>query len=526
MSNLHFLLVPFLALVGWLAPGWLGVMLDPESEQPLVIEVVPGSPAEKAGIRVGDRILAIDDMAVPTVDDLLREVGKREAGSKVKVKVRRDEAERVLEVVLAARPSDLPAPAERDAARTTRPGTEAAPPDARPAPQEQREQKAEPREEGERAGARARTGRAQPAQERGRPFLGVALEAGDDGVQVAEVLDDSPAKKAGVSQGRLRSIARQKVSSLQDVDRAMAALRPGQRVALEIEAGGTTHTFHVVLGAVPARGEEREAAAPAPARDEGVRADDTRREVERAAARERQRAEQAKRQQAKEAPAEPKPGAQAQANARPQQAGRAKQPAAPGDVRAALRELAGKKPLLLAFGAAWDASSKALQKSLQDEKVKEALGDREVLWIDTDRHGAIADQYDVQQIPHMVLLDAAGKRAGVIEGFQPADLLAEKLKELQRSGERAARAREPKPAAKPEAPRPGPTGPAARAPKADAKPEAGAPPGPRQGGPAGPARARADGDRDLATEIRALREEIRELRTLLQELTREQQRRR
>jgi thioredoxin-like negative regulator of GroEL len=183
--------------------------------------------------------------------------------------------------------------------------------------------------------------------------------------------------------------------------------------------------------------------------------------------------------------------------ARPQAAG------AKTDPRAELRQAKGKQPLLLVFGASWDASTKALEKSLADAKVQSALGDRRVVWIDTDQHGAIADEYEVQQIPHMVLLDAAGQRAGVIEGFQPPEMLAEKLAGGSGGAAAAKPTRAAQPSERPQPARPAPS----RAPATEA-----------------PAKEPAAGERDLQGEIRALREEIRELRAMLQELTRERRR--
>jgi hypothetical protein len=59
-------------------------------EGALVREVAPGSVAEKAGVRAGDRIVSFHGKAVATARDLPRALGSAPAGEKVKVRVIRD----------------------------------------------------------------------------------------------------------------------------------------------------------------------------------------------------------------------------------------------------------------------------------------------------------------------------------------------------------------------------------------------------------------------------------------------------
>jgi membrane-associated protease RseP (regulator of RpoE activity) len=68
-----------------------------------VAEVIPGSPADEAGLRAGDVILALDTHGVVGCDDLADEIGKRTPGQTVALKVwRGGETVRVL-VTLGAR---------------------------------------------------------------------------------------------------------------------------------------------------------------------------------------------------------------------------------------------------------------------------------------------------------------------------------------------------------------------------------------------------------------------------------------
>ncbi|MHB9029604.1 MAG: S1C family serine protease [Candidatus Latescibacterota bacterium] len=68
--------------------GWLGVKASPN--ELMVGEVVPGSPAEKSGIRPGDRIVEFNDTPVHAPDDLIQAVGATRAGETVLVKIIRN----------------------------------------------------------------------------------------------------------------------------------------------------------------------------------------------------------------------------------------------------------------------------------------------------------------------------------------------------------------------------------------------------------------------------------------------------
>jgi regulator of sigma E protease len=67
-----------LAIVLTWAHFWSGVEVDAFVKQPAVIgKIQPGSPAEKAGLRVQDRIVAIDGEATPTWSELQLAVAKK-----------------------------------------------------------------------------------------------------------------------------------------------------------------------------------------------------------------------------------------------------------------------------------------------------------------------------------------------------------------------------------------------------------------------------------------------------------------
>jgi len=64
-----------------------------------VVEVVPDSPAERAGLRAEDLIVSVNGSAVDGVDDLLREMTGDLIGERVRLDVIRQGGQRVVEVV-------------------------------------------------------------------------------------------------------------------------------------------------------------------------------------------------------------------------------------------------------------------------------------------------------------------------------------------------------------------------------------------------------------------------------------------
>ncbi|MEM0985445.1 MAG: Do family serine endopeptidase [Pseudomonadota bacterium] len=97
---------------GTLRRGWLGVNVQPADEAiaeaygvagregVVITRVTAGSPAESAGLAVGDLILEIDGAAIPDVRTLTRLVGDAGVDTAVALSVIRNRRERVVEVTL------------------------------------------------------------------------------------------------------------------------------------------------------------------------------------------------------------------------------------------------------------------------------------------------------------------------------------------------------------------------------------------------------------------------------------------
>ncbi|MFH0777418.1 MAG: PDZ domain-containing protein [Candidatus Eisenbacteria bacterium] len=70
----------------------------------LISCVYKGSPAEKAGMKKGDILVALDESGIAKESDLVRLVGKRKPGDRVSVKLVREGSKKTVRVTLGSRP--------------------------------------------------------------------------------------------------------------------------------------------------------------------------------------------------------------------------------------------------------------------------------------------------------------------------------------------------------------------------------------------------------------------------------------
>jgi hypothetical protein len=206
--------------------GWLGVTVT-ELEGKAVVrvdEVVPGGPADQAGLRVGDQVVSFGGKPVTGCGVLAAAVQKVEPGTRVTVAVRRDGRDMAIPVSMAAWPEGKAKPGVTVISPPNLPI--GVPPDW--------------------------------STKLKRGFLGVRLipvSEGlgsyfnvDGGVLVAEVVSESPAEKAGLRAGDvLLAVAEKKVSDPSEVGQEIRHRGKGDRVSLDIVRAGRNLTLWAEL---------------------------------------------------------------------------------------------------------------------------------------------------------------------------------------------------------------------------------------------------------------------------------------
>jgi membrane-associated protease RseP (regulator of RpoE activity) len=220
-----------------------------------------GSPAEKAGLQAGDRIVAVDGKAVKLAEELVKAVRERKPGDKVKLTLLRGKDRKTVEVTLGT----LAAARERPEGRE-RPRPQQTP---RPVPQPQNPQPVKPSprvplplpgfnppQMFEKDGVRVWVWGVPPEARKelegkfrqwveqyrkehpGPAYLGVTIEKAEGGLQVTSVDLDSPAGKVGLHAGDL--IVRYDGKTADDPEafaKAIGAKKPGDTVTLEVNRG-------------------------------------------------------------------------------------------------------------------------------------------------------------------------------------------------------------------------------------------------------------------------------------------------
>src|SRR6478609_1773244 len=98
--------VPRIKSGGKVERAYLGVRnMTPQDRSGAVVDsVVPGAPAQQAGLQPGDKIVAIDDKKISSSEDVSAAVTTRKPGEQAKVTVERGGSRRTLTVNLGTRP--------------------------------------------------------------------------------------------------------------------------------------------------------------------------------------------------------------------------------------------------------------------------------------------------------------------------------------------------------------------------------------------------------------------------------------
>jgi serine protease Do len=215
--NLVKALVPQLEAKGTVSRGWLGVAIQDMSPDmakslsldrvrgALIAEVVPGSPADKAGIKPGDVVLSVDGKNIESYNQLSRTIALYPPGAKLKLQVLRDGKENAIQVAVAEREEDAVLASANRAPRKGEAVSDV---------------------------LGLQLGPVTPEVARS---LGLRAP---EGVLVTQVKQGGPADAAGVANGDvILEVNRRRVRSLPEYTEAARTIQPGDMVLLRIQRG-------------------------------------------------------------------------------------------------------------------------------------------------------------------------------------------------------------------------------------------------------------------------------------------------
>lgn len=189
--------------------GWVGLSVQDMDEQlaryfgiadrqgALVMKVLPGGPAEKAGFKEGDVLKKFAGQPCVDVKSLLREINKIKVGDVVDVEVIREKRKQILNVQVGERPGEI--------------------------------KESEPKAQAQEVSWRCIEAREITPETSRRYNLG-----GTEGVVVSRVAANSPAAQAGIVPGDvLVAVNRELIKNLEDYRRVVAAVQGDALVRTE-----------------------------------------------------------------------------------------------------------------------------------------------------------------------------------------------------------------------------------------------------------------------------------------------------
>jgi len=199
------------------ATAYLGIVGQDAGGKARVAQILPDSPASKAGIQIGDVILRVDGQSLPEFDKLLDRLRERKPGDKIKLAVSRGSDTREFEATLSGRPG---------------------------------------------------------SPEASRLWLGASGETREERAVLTQIVADAPAAKAGLQVNDVvLSVDDEPVSDFGKMIDVIRSHQAGDKVTLKIARGQETKSVVVTLENRPGSG--RPSSEPPSDVHLGIRGEDT-----------------------------------------------------------------------------------------------------------------------------------------------------------------------------------------------------------------------------------------------------------
>ncbi len=206
---------------GKVTRGYLGVMIQdineevaramkaPSAKGAVVTQVVPGSPADKAGLRAGDLVTQINGKAVENTSALRKSIGRNAPGSKITLTVLREGKSSELTVTLGEAP------------------------DEDVAPKDERESESASKPAAERLGVDVAKLNSNLASQYG-------LNAADRGVVITQISQNGPAYRGGLRIGDLiKRVGNRDIESVKDLNDALEKVGRGETALFYVNRRGS-----------------------------------------------------------------------------------------------------------------------------------------------------------------------------------------------------------------------------------------------------------------------------------------------
>ncbi|HEU5180034.1 MAG TPA: PDZ domain-containing protein [Candidatus Polarisedimenticolia bacterium] len=220
--------------------GWLGVFLDEDEDGVRITGIKEGSPAEKAGLREGDKIVEVDNKPIEDDGDIRRIIRSLEPGDHVQIEVMRDGKRKTVTATLG-----------------------------------------EAKEVWHEGGFPGWGQAMDPGQWQmfgvSRTYLGVRVQGMTEelrtyfkaprgrGVLISRVEEDTPAGKAGLRAGDvIIAVDGKGIAAQGDIGSALSDREPGDTVAVKIVRDGVEKTIDVEVAERPEHKRHGSLMAPTP----------------------------------------------------------------------------------------------------------------------------------------------------------------------------------------------------------------------------------------------------------------------